>query len=193
MKGLGIGKSSFEKNIKEEVSQFLHVIKSNSHQDFDCHHIIQTAVSNIICSIAFGKRFEYQEKDFEQLMALVNENMRLVGGTSLVNYFPFLETFPTDPFKTRQTLNTVEKVQKVTRSWVDHHKATLDSNNPRDIIDLYLIQMQERSAQGQSTTFDGEFNFTFTPSMYSLSSMLYWDFYITEDYICNLSLSKISA
>lgn len=37
------------------------------------------AVSNIICSIVFGDRFDYDNKRFAKLLEILNENIRLSG------------------------------------------------------------------------------------------------------------------
>ena len=42
-------------------------------QPFDPHFIINNAVSNIICSITFGERFDYQDDQFQELLRLLDE------------------------------------------------------------------------------------------------------------------------
>ena len=73
--------------------------------------LYQTAMSNIICSICFGKRFEYEDEDFVNMLNIFDKNMALAGSTAVVNYFPWLERLPGDPFKCRQVLENVDKIQ----------------------------------------------------------------------------------
>ena len=40
---------------------------------FDPHFTINNAVSNIICSITFGERFDYQDDQFQELLRLLDE------------------------------------------------------------------------------------------------------------------------
>lgn len=42
-------------------------------------HPIMNAVSNIICSMVFGDRFDYDNKRFAKLLEILNENIRLSG------------------------------------------------------------------------------------------------------------------
>lgn len=42
-------------------------------------HPIMNAVSNIICSIVFGDRFDYDNKRFANLLEILNENLRLTS------------------------------------------------------------------------------------------------------------------
>lgn len=41
--------------------------------------ILNNAVSNVICSILFGERFEYDDPAFLTLLKLLNENTKLLG------------------------------------------------------------------------------------------------------------------
>jgi len=41
--------------------------------------ILNNAVSNVICSILFGERFEYDDPVFLTLLKLLNENTKLLG------------------------------------------------------------------------------------------------------------------
>lgn len=42
-------------------------------QPFDPHFKINNAVSNIICSITFGERFDYEDTQFQELLRLLDE------------------------------------------------------------------------------------------------------------------------
>ena len=44
---------------------------------FDPHFIINNAVSNIICSITFGERFDYQDDQFQELLRMLDEILNL--------------------------------------------------------------------------------------------------------------------
>lgn len=45
---------------------------------FDPTFYLSNAVSNVICSIVFGNRFEYDDKDFVTLLGLINKLFQLV-------------------------------------------------------------------------------------------------------------------
>lgn len=48
-------------------------------QPFDPHYKINSAVSNIICSITFGNRFDYHDNNFQELLHLLAETLLLIG------------------------------------------------------------------------------------------------------------------
>ncbi|XP_055887425.1 cytochrome P450 2J4-like [Biomphalaria glabrata] len=152
MKEIGISHINFEANVLEELQPFLQLLASTEGKDFDPRLCLQTATSNIICSISFGKRFDYEDPDFKDILEIVESNMKLVGATAIVNYFPFLEFLPGDMFKCKQCLNNVDKVQRILQTWIDRHKLTLEPSKPRDIIDLYMLDMQQKVQANLNTS-----------------------------------------
>ncbi|OPJ76998.1 hypothetical protein AV530_007430 [Patagioenas fasciata monilis] len=52
---------------------------SNRGSPFDPHLKINNAVSNIICSVTFGNRFDYHDEDFQKLLHLLDETLTLNG------------------------------------------------------------------------------------------------------------------
>lgn len=46
-------------------------------QPFNPHFKIDNAVSNIICSVTFGERFEYQDDQFQEMLQLLDEATHL--------------------------------------------------------------------------------------------------------------------
>lgn len=53
---------------------------SSPGRPFDPHFTINNAVSNVICSITFGDRFEYDDEKFRKLLHVIQEIMNLETG-----------------------------------------------------------------------------------------------------------------
>ena len=64
---------------------------SSSGQPFDPHLKIHNAVSNVICAITFGERFDYHDEQFHDLLRLLEEAMYL--GSSIMVHVSILVTF----------------------------------------------------------------------------------------------------
>lgn len=50
---------------------------------FSSTQSINNAVSNIICSIVYGSRFDYSDPEFTRMVDRANENVRLSGSRSI--------------------------------------------------------------------------------------------------------------
>ncbi|XP_073504151.1 cytochrome P450 2K1-like [Phyllobates terribilis] len=79
LRDFGMGKKSVEARIQNELMPLIESIKSHNGKPFNIHLLISSAVSNVICSIIFGKRFEYDDPMFESLIKMLHENARLAG------------------------------------------------------------------------------------------------------------------
>lgn len=78
LRDFGMGKSITEEKIVEELSYFLPKLKEMASSGaFDPHQILQISVSNIICSIVFGKRFDYDDSEYINLMHMMNQNFKV--------------------------------------------------------------------------------------------------------------------
>lgn len=46
---------------------------------FDAQPLLNSAVSNIICCLVFGERFEYSDEEYKQILQDLNEAVKLQG------------------------------------------------------------------------------------------------------------------
>uniref|UniRef100_A0A8C8SEF3 unspecific monooxygenase n=1 Tax=Pelusios castaneus TaxID=367368 RepID=A0A8C8SEF3_9SAUR len=118
-------------------------IEENTHGG-DCFILFLThAVSNIICSIVFGDRFDCEDKKFVTLIRLIEENGSLQRShwILLYNFFPTLMDYLPGPHQ--QIFKNFEAFRRFVQERVKIHKETLDPNCPHDFIDAFLIKMEE--------------------------------------------------
>ena len=57
MRDFGLGKQSIDERIQDEAGSLVEIFRQKSNTAFDPQDDITKAISNIICSIAFGKRY----------------------------------------------------------------------------------------------------------------------------------------
>ena len=99
LRDFGMGKRSMEDPIREEALAFIAELNKHKGAPRDIQHLMNATVSNIICSIVFGKRFEYDDKEF--LKAVSNNNAVVAtGSVARAGYrVPFLRYLPGDPLQ----------------------------------------------------------------------------------------------
>ncbi|XP_078618887.1 cytochrome P450 2J4-like [Branchiostoma floridae x Branchiostoma japonicum] len=152
LRDFGFGKRSLEGKITEECNALVKEILSHNGQPFDLKIMMQNAVSNIICSIVFGGRFEYGDPDFLRLIRLLNSVVeakpsfmdRLEMIHPVFRCLRFIGTSKND-----KMVRMFQTLQQFCREQIKKHRVTFDPNDIRDFIDAFLLE-QQRAPEEQA-------------------------------------------
>ncbi|XP_029139547.1 cytochrome P450 2G1-like isoform X11 [Protobothrops mucrosquamatus] len=74
LRNFGMGKRSIEERIQEEAQYLMEEIRKTKGQLFDPTFFLSRTVSNVISSVVFGSRFDYEDKTFLSLLQMINES-----------------------------------------------------------------------------------------------------------------------
>ncbi|XP_060222440.1 cytochrome P450 2B1-like isoform X2 [Meriones unguiculatus] len=152
MRDFGMGKRSVEERIQEEARGLVEELRKSQGAPLDPTFLFQCLTANIICSIVFGERFDYKDRQFLRLLELFYCTFSLTSSFSsqVFELFPgFLKYFPGTH---RQISKNLQEILEYIGHNVEKHRATLDPSAPRDFIDTYLLRM-EKEKSNQHTEF----------------------------------------
>uniref|UniRef100_A0A8C0GGR2 unspecific monooxygenase n=1 Tax=Chelonoidis abingdonii TaxID=106734 RepID=A0A8C0GGR2_CHEAB len=143
LRDLGMGKKSIEERILEEAHFLMERLKNTHGRPFDPTLFLNHATSNVICSIVFGDRFDYEDKKFVTLINLIDEINKLQCSpwTVLYNFFPTLMHYIPGPHQ--RTFKHFEELRKFVLERVEMHRESLEPSCPRDFIDAFLIKLKQ--------------------------------------------------
>ena len=79
-----MGKNLLADKIQEEVIHYIRAVEDHQGAPADLSKLTQVSVSNNICSIVFGRRFQYDDPDFIGYMSDMDEVFRILSGKFLV-------------------------------------------------------------------------------------------------------------
>ncbi|KAM4022750.1 cytochrome P450 2D14-like [Anomaloglossus baeobatrachus] len=149
LRNFGMGKKSLEERVTEEAQFLCSEFKSQKDQ-FDPIFLINNAVSNVICSIAFGDRFEYSNEKFQRLLRLFNASIKAQSGllAQILNEMPFLTHIP---WLIDRVLKPEYELIAFLKEMISEHQKTWDPNYTRDFIDAYLVEMEKVKEDGSSS------------------------------------------
>ncbi|XP_060221884.1 cytochrome P450 2J3-like isoform X3 [Meriones unguiculatus] len=155
LRNFGLGKKSLEQRIQEEAHHLVEVMGEEGGQPFDPHFNINNAVSNIICSITFGERFEYDDSQFQKLLKLLDDAMYLGSSVmvNLYNIFPWIIKYL--PGQHQTLLATWKDLKSYISDIIDNHRKDWNPDEPRDFIDAFLDEMTKHPDK-TTTSFNEE-------------------------------------
>ncbi|XP_072561266.1 cytochrome P450 2K1-like isoform X2 [Paramormyrops kingsleyae] len=148
LRDFGMGKRGIEEKIIEEIHYVTEVFADFTGKPFDTTEALNHSVSNIISSIVYGNRFEYDDPEFQKMVYLAKQRIKLTGspGINLYNMFPRLRPW----LKVWTTLmNTIEVSLEQERELIRKLQETLNAEDKRGFIDAFLLRQQEVKKSGE--------------------------------------------
>ncbi|XP_004694193.1 PREDICTED: cytochrome P450 2B11-like [Condylura cristata] len=150
MKDFGMGKRNVEERIQEEAQCLVKELHKTKGALLDPIFYFHSITANIICSIVFGKRFDYEDPEFLRLLDLFYRSFALISslpGQLFELFSDFLKYFPGTH---RTVYNHLQEINAFICRSVEKHRETLDPSDPRDFIDTYLLRMEKEKSNPKS-------------------------------------------
>ncbi|XP_074643680.1 cytochrome P450 2B4-like [Tubulanus polymorphus] len=147
LRNLSYGSAFFNERMNVEMSALKNEIEKKAGQPFMINDLALKSLANVICSITLGKRFDYEDKQFNQLISLVFKFLNFLHVDLFENYIPVLGFV--NPFsKTNILMKVLQDTDDIITQFIEDHKATFDACKVRDFIDVFLLR-QKTDADNQ--------------------------------------------
>ena len=140
MRDFGMGKMASEENIRHEAAKAIRAFAAHQGRPFDPMTTINMAVSNIICAMVFGKKYDYDDENFRTSLAALNTYVHEASKP-----MTFLLMTSLGKLLLGSHLATIQRnhdrLAKFVRDEIEQHKVTYDGK-VHDYIDAYLAEME---------------------------------------------------
>ncbi|KAK2881632.1 hypothetical protein QQF64_008056 [Cirrhinus molitorella] len=141
LRDFGMGRKRMEQWIQEESRHLLKSFEETKSTPVDPIFFLSRAVSNVICSLVFGQRFDYEDKNFLHLLQVLSKVLRFGSSPwgQLYNIFPRLMEHLS--WSHHAVLKEIDQILTFIMNKVKEHEQNLDFHDPKDFIDCFLIRL----------------------------------------------------
>ncbi|XP_072033786.1 cytochrome P450 2J4-like [Amphiura filiformis] len=139
----GVGKQSFEDKVAAESEILRQEIAKLRGVNSELHEFLNNATANVICSVVFGHRYDYNDDRFKSLMHLANRWNDAIGAGASETSLPILALLPS---KAKREMNAVERpIRDYVTGIIEEHRRNFDSEHIDDFVDAYLREQKQHS------------------------------------------------
>ncbi|XP_064159539.1 cytochrome P450 2M1-like isoform X1 [Anguilla rostrata] len=144
LKNFGMGRRSIEERVQEEAGFLIKAFSEHGDSVFNPNNLLCNAVSNVICSIVFGQRFEYSDPQFKFLQQGLDGYFNFLSSSKgqLFNVFPKLGRCLPGPH--HQIFKHMENIREYLKQEAQRRMKSLNIDSPQDFIEAFLVQMLEQ-------------------------------------------------
>ncbi|XP_031214087.1 cytochrome P450 2D26 isoform X2 [Mastomys coucha] len=178
LRDFGLGKKSLEQWVTEEAGHLCDAFAKEAEHPFNPSLLLSKAVSNVIASLVYSRRFKYEDPFFNRMLKTLKESFGEDTGfiAEVLNAIPALLHIPGLPGKAFPKLNSfIALVDKM----LNEHKMTWDpAQPPRDMTEAFLAEMEKAKGNAESSFNDKNLRMVvidlFMAGMVTTSTTLSW-------------------
>ncbi|XP_042870717.1 cytochrome P450 2L1-like [Penaeus japonicus] len=156
LRDLGMGKTRLEEAIQHEAVCLVEDFARHTGRPGPLPWSINVAVVNVIWQMVASIRYDVDDAEVQEFNKLVNSSIEDFQGSVIwFDLMPWL--IPIVPHFIRKWMHIPQMIDKADMllekmmEQIKEHQASLDSENPRDFIDAYLLEMKAQKDDPQST------------------------------------------
>ncbi|XP_078141646.1 cytochrome P450 2J4-like isoform X2 [Centroberyx gerrardi] len=147
LRSFGLGKSLMEQCICKESRYLQEEMEKEKGEPFNPAGLFNNAVSNIICQLVMGRRFDYNDHNFQIMLQYLSEAMLLQGSVWGLMYEAFPAVMKHLPGPHNKIFTDLKHLEDFLSQEIKRHKQDLDPSNPRDYIDAFLMEMENHKEE----------------------------------------------
>lgn len=83
-------------------------------------------------------------------MDLIQEGFKLFASVASINYIPIMRYVPWKRGIRNKISQNREEMANFFQETIDEHRETFDKNSPRDLLDAYLIEIQQAEEEDRA-------------------------------------------
>ncbi|GFO05890.1 cytochrome p450 2b19 [Plakobranchus ocellatus] len=146
---LGVGRNIMAERIKGEADYLLTTIDAAQGEPLDISNLVMVCVTNVICGVAFTKRFDQEDKTILYWLASIKRTFELLGSSAAINFFPILKYAPGDMFYYNELHSVLNNMRETVWGWFDrdNRKINVSDQAFEDLVQAFLTEIERRKEE----------------------------------------------
>ncbi|XP_050734563.1 cytochrome P450 2L1-like [Eriocheir sinensis] len=156
LRDLGMGKSRLVDAVQRQATWLVEVFKKQAGKAAPVPYALRVAIVNVIWQLVAGKQFDIEDPKMQEFEKLMDEILSNQDRASIQDFLPWLRyIMPSSVFKRLSkydsTVYSKNKFLTYFFEVIEEHQATLNPGEPRDLIDGYLMEMEQKKNDPDTT------------------------------------------
>ncbi|XP_068240649.1 cytochrome P450 2L1-like isoform X2 [Palaemon carinicauda] len=152
LRDLGMGKSRMVEAVQEQAEILVRALKEQAGKEAPIAEALNYVIMNIIWKMSANKHFEMTSPNHRELRQMIAESIIATDQLVISDMIPWTKTLLPDVifrrlFSVDKFIGIVDKFHKFFQEMIDEHKESLNPDDPKDLIDAYLLEMKEKSGE----------------------------------------------
>lgn len=149
LRDLGFGKTSMEDSLHQEVSKLVEFLKPMTNKKSNLDQTLNISILNALWAILVGEKLNLNDPKLHKTMKAFDDVMRTSEGPTcaLANVIPFPKLLLMPGLKQVLKMDDLQSVFEMIidliKPTLERHQASLDEENIRDFVDVYLLEVMK--------------------------------------------------
>ncbi|CAO2601470.1 Cytochrome P450 2D27 [Lemmus lemmus] len=151
MRDFGLGKKSLEQWVTEEARHLCDAFTRKAGQPFNPTALLNKGACNVISSLIYAQRFEYEDPFLNRLIKMLQESFGEDTGfiAEVLNTIPVLLNIP--GLRGKLFGKKKELRDSLNKLLIDHKTTWDPAQPPRDLTDAFLAEMEKAKGNPESS------------------------------------------
>lgn len=186
LRDLGMGKSKLVEAVQKQATWLAGALSKQADKAAPVQHFLKVAVVNVLWQLIGGRQFDVDDPKLKEFEDVVKGLLDAESALAINDFLPWLRRVLPSSLLRRLTKQDVletglQRFHEFFAKEIDEHRATLSPGEPRDFIDGYLMEMENRKDDPEATCNETDMHMLlidlFFAGSETTTSTLIWMFY----------------